>query len=706
MKRPCSPLRLFALMAVGLGLIACVDDFPATAPVGEQIVDARLRMDAGFTDAVAPSSDAMLPPPDGDVAMDRGVLDMAPDAFVDPSVCRLGLPARRLTLRTWQGTGAMRVLELDTNCENIEVTHSNWLRVTLEGSRLRIETDALRGVSDGFIGLTADERTVNIDVRRISIEAGGENRRALIYVVDGLNGDTLAQSAPEAIDWLSKVATKSYDAAPHVPVANATRATGWASLLTGLAPEFHGFSGQGTLDVPTFADRLPGAVKFAMEWDTIADALRTDPLQRRDAIREISETLDSDAALYVVGVNGLIGANLNQLEQRQTQIDADLDTLLAAIASRPTDEDWLIVVTAATSGGEGEPDLPVLYAAPSLAVQMPEKVTLMDVHTSVLAWLRVLRPSWDLPGNQLMGGVEGEVDGECDDRIDNDGDGRIDCRDEDCAGSCDLSCIDFELSTRQGARLIDVTLTDYPDDLQSCANNGRERDDLSPDVTARWIAPRDGKYIVSTLDSVEDEGWDPVLEARLEDCSDPVDPEPVPICKDDDFGGGSPAVIELDATEGTAYLFSISAFEEPDTVPDARLSIIETRAACERAPLVDGVNILRLDNMDREMSLSQPTNPPPPAEALPRACRQTVAQRMIRWRAQPGVWTIDVNANFPYTLSLWAGGCDDLEFQDCRIGGGPLRIGEAGDFVLVVSSIRLDGAYQTDTFSVEVRPED
>ncbi|MGK0358638.1 MAG: hypothetical protein ACI9U2_000930 [Bradymonadia bacterium] len=697
MKPTRSATGRIALTCILISTGACVAEFPATTSVFPISIDAGPQSEAGATDALPPDLDGAVPPSDGGPPVDQGILDMAPDVFVDPNACRLA-PVRELTLRTWKAEGATRVLELNTDCETIELDPPAWLRVTLEGQRLRIEAPAARGVSDGVIALTADGRTVNIAVRRIGLEEGGGRRRALIYVVDGLKGETIEQSAPEAIDWLAKFATTAYDAVPHTPPENATRASGWGSLLTGLARVAHGFDGAGAIGVPTFTDRLGGKVFAAVEWDVAAAGLSVAPLSRRDVISRTISAFDSEASLFVVGVNGLLGAELDELGPRRAQIDADLDALLAGIADRPADEDWLIVLTAATSGGQGPPDLPVLYAAPGLIVRDPGDVTLMDVHTSVLAWLNALRPGWDLPGEQLTGGVE--VD--CGDGADNDGDGRTDCRDADCEADCDLDCIDIELSTRLGSRVVDVSLADFDDDLMSCANMDMQEDELSADVTARWIAPRAGQYIISTLDSVANESWDPVLDTRIGECVRP----PGLICRDDAFESGSPAILKLDAVEGGAYLFSISSFDAPSIEPEARLSIVETRAACALAPEIDGIGELRLANNDREMSLPIPTNPPQPADPLANECRQTVAQRMVRWRAEAGDWMIDVDVDvpFPYSLSLWGGECEALSFIDCTLVSGRVVLEEAGDYLIVVSSVWSSDGYATGAFSVAVRP--
>lgn len=685
MKR--SP-ALLQLTCVGLlcTLSACVDAFPTVTPQVRGPLDAGPLVDADGTDARSPEPDA-APPADSLVPVDSGLPDMQPDMFLDPGVCRIGAPVRTVTLRTWNDTGANRVIELDTNCDRIEIESPPWVEVTLDGSRLRFEVQAARGVSEGVVALVADDRAVNIDVRRIGLEAGGANRRALVYVVDGLKGETLSESAPEALEWLAKFATRSFDAVPHDPIDDATRATGWASLLTGLAPKGHGFEGQGAIDVPTFSDRLPDRVFAALEWDVVAAGLGMNPLPRRDAIARAVTAIDSNAMLVVVGVNGLLDADLNQIEPRRAQIDADLDALLAAIAGRSADEDWLIIVTAATSGGQGPPDLPVLHAAPSLVERAAADVSLQDVHTSVLGWLRVLRPGWDLPGAQLTGGVEVE----CDDGADNDGDGRIDCRDADCADVCPVGCAHIDLGARTGANLVNRTMEGVENIRRGCTG-----DAAAGDLVISWVAPTEAAYMVSTEGST----FDTMLDPLAQHCMGPR-LTPAEQCFDDPFevDGGEPAAFYGTFAEGDLTQIFLTGWDVPEANDVARLSIINTTAACEAAPL--------LDVEQRGDTQGQPMALPPFARTddLDEACARATANVLYRWRPPIGEWTITLDADFPgASVSVWDGGCGDPNPRFCQDDALNLIVPEIDEYLIVVSSSWTDAQMQRGTFTLTVTP--
>lgn len=707
MKPTRSPIGRLALTCILISASACVDEFPATTSVVPISVDARVQVDADLTDARSPDLDGTMPPSDAGPPIDQGALDMAPDIFVDPSACRIGAPVRELTLRTWNAASATRVLDLDTDCEAIEFDAPAWLQVRLDGRRLRIEAPPARGVTDGVVTLTADGRTVSIDVRRIGLEEGGDRRRALIYVVDGLKGDTLEQSAPEAIEWLIKNATSAYDAVPHMPVEGATRASGWGSLLTGLAPAAHGFDGAGAIGVPTFTDRLGGKVFAAVEWDVIAAGLGVAPLSRRDVISRTISAFDSDASLFVMGVNGLLNADLDELVPRRAQIDADLDALLAGIADRPADEDWLIVLAAATSDGRGPPDLPVLYAAPGLTARDPGDVTLMDVHTSVLGWLRVLRPGWDLPGEQLTGGVE--ID--CGDGADNDRDGRIDCRDADCLDVCPLGCVDEDISARIGRNVVSRSMVGIANKRAGCTGVAS-----APDLVVSWVAPKSSVYMLSTEGSNFDTMLDPLAQhcAGTQLAAECVD-SPVGICGlanppnaddplwcyDDPYriDGPEPAAFGGTFAEGDVTQIFLTGFSPQNPADNVRLNIVDVLDACRTAPLLDLE--YRGDNSENLLTLQPFLRTGDKAEA----CKRATGNALIRWQAPVGNWRIELDADFAgASIALWEGGCEALAPLFCETDALGVRVPIASEVLLVVSSSWAPGQIERGTFRIAVTP--
>jgi hypothetical protein len=501
------------------------------------------------------------------------------------------------------------------------------------------------------------------------LTANPGTRRALIYVVDGFKGDTLESSRSPAMDWLAKHATRRWDGVPHRPTDMASRASGWASLLTGLSRLDHGFDAAQRLRVPSFKDRV--SLAFAAQWRVISEAIERPVVEdAADVIAQTVTAIEGESALVIAGVDGLLDVAPGDLREANTRIDADLDTLLAAIARRPIEEDWLIVVTAATSGTDNSPDLPVVYAAPTQEPVMIDAVSLMDVHTSVLRWLGVLRPGWDLPGEQLLGGAEAV----CDDGIDNDGDGRVDCRDADCAADCQLGCDDVDIRSQTGAGLVLRSLDGTIERRPPCDGG-----DPSTDLVVRWVAPRTGQYVFSTHGSA----FDTVIEGLRQQCG-PADADPA-ICNDDYYGirgQAEPAAGVANFAEGESAFFFLGGYEQPRPDQEARLSIVHTQTACENAPELRPDNSIRTDNRDRLLSI------PPLPDQLEEECQRQTAQRLFRWSATPGTWLLRTSQDPALTISLWRGMCDDLQPVDCVRGPlARIRVQNPTEYLVVVSSI-------------------
>lgn len=688
MRRLPAPIRSIGLLALALLPAGCVDTFPDISPAARGTVDGGVRLDDGvggqggdqgvdLDDGVPP--DRGVDPDDG-VISDRGV---PPDRGVDIDQCVIDLQAEAITLRTWNETGDEAEVGFAARCGVSEVAAPAWLETDLQGDSLRLTTTAGRGLLEDTITLTGPDSRASLAVRRIGLGVGDGPRRALIYVVDGLKGESLAASRPPAIDWLSGLGQVAWAGQPHQPADGASRASGWASLLTGQPLTTHGFQGEGRLELPTFADRLPDAVHFAAEWSVAAGLGGTQALERRAVVERSVAAIAGDARLVIAGVDGLLDARPDAIASRRAQLDADLDALLAAISARPPEEDWLIVVTTASPGGEGPPDLPILLAAPRRAQLDIGAPSLPDVHTTVLGWLGALRPGWDLPGAQIGGPGEAI----CDDELDNDGDGRIDCRDADCAAQCDLACVDADVSARTGVDVLTIPMAGLPDDRVDCAGEA-----ASPEATIAWVAPADAVYTVSTQGS----SFDTVLGVTAGDCGSEAD-----LCNDDPYGVqgvAEPAAVTFSTTEGNPVQISVSGWRAPGPEDVAQVSIINATATCAAAPLLDGE--VRLDNDGQRQVLE------PQRDGLgPRDCERSTAHRLIRWRAEPGQWRIELTANFPATFAVWRWDCTgEPGFLGCRSDTADIDVDNPGDYVISVGSVWDEDAIETGAFSVRVSP--
>lgn len=686
-------MRIIALLLCSVALSGCVDAFPDIEPATREASDRGPidpDMDGGAIDMadgrVADDRGVDRPergpdPDDGVPPVDRGGLDRGPDR----DSCIIEVDPSAVTLRTWNDTGDRTQVTVQASCGGAGVIAPDWITADLDRSTLVLSTAAGRGVIEDIVTLVGPDTSGGVGVRRVGLGTGAGTRRALVYVVDGLKGESLEVSRPPAIDWLAGYGRVTWQGTPHAPIDGTSRATAWASLLTGLEPAEHQFAGQGAIAAPTFIQRLGQMqVAFAAEWPVAAGALRQEAVERREVIERSVEAIGGAARLIIAGVDGLVDARPETLASRRAQIDADLDALLAAIARRPADEDWMIVVTTASPEGEGQPRLPIILSAPRRSALMVDAASLLDVHASVLGWLGVLRPGWDLPGEQI--GEAGE--GNCADGLDNDGDGRIDCRDTHCAEACALGCVDVDIGVWVGTGLFERSMAGLSDDRDDCVNETGER---SIEATVAWVAPRTGFFTASTDGS----SFDTVLSLTSGDCEAQTE-----ACDDDPFqirGVAEPAAVTFRAQEGQQWLISISGYLSPGPDDRARLHVLSVADECAAAPPLDGE--VRLDNRNRQMVMPIEPNDEDIVE-----CERATANRLVRWAAPAGRWRIRAVADFPHTLALWSGGCTDLSLIGCRAGPLDVNVEEDGEYVVVFSSVWQQGGAPTGPFSLIVEP--
>lgn len=85
----------------------------------------------------------------------------------------------------------------------------------------------------------------------------------------------------------------------------------------------------------------------------------------------------------------------------------------------------------------------------------------------------------------------------CDDSIDNEDDGLTDCADSDCADAA-ACCVDFDLGSATGDAVATGTTTGSSE-FDPCSSGGS-----GPEVLYLWTAPADGTYVFDTCDSSYD----------------------------------------------------------------------------------------------------------------------------------------------------------------------------------------------------------
>ena len=200
-------------------------------------------------------------------------------------------------------------------------------------------------------------------------------------------------------------------------------------------------------------------------------------------------------------------------------VDEDVGALVDAILARPTvtGEDWLIVFTT-DHGGAGTSHGALDRANRRIPLQItgagvrPElgggQPSHLDVFPTVMAWLgQPARPDLDGHARAI------DFEASCSDGVDDDGDGRSDCDDPDCAPICAPVCPDAadELGGRTGEAVVEAN-TDGAGNLggASCGGQG------GPEVAFAWRAPATDVYAFHTIGA----DFDTILYLLDDDCAE------------------------------------------------------------------------------------------------------------------------------------------------------------------------------------------
>ncbi|MGE4619683.1 MAG: hypothetical protein AAEJ04_07745 [Planctomycetota bacterium] len=155
----------------------------------------------------------------------------------------------------------------------------------------------------------------------------------------------------------------------------------------------------------------------------------------------------------------------------------------------------------------------------------------------------------------------------CDDGIDNDVDGTVDCQDCDCENdpACAGTYVDGDeifnaISVGEGANPIDTTtFSDSTHDYNDGNCTGTLLGQMSNDGWYSWIAANTGTYWIHTCDIA---GWDTDLVAYEGDCDNLTQIA----CNGDDAQAlvtgcqNFFSFVEIDATAGTEYFFRVGSY--------------------------------------------------------------------------------------------------------------------------------------------------
>ncbi len=206
--------------------------------------------------------------------------------------------------------------------------------------------------------------------------------RAVFVGIDGVRADAVQAADTPRLDALLGTAAYSFDARTHDGTTSS--APGWTSIFTGVQPAKHGVPANGEYDdrddaYPTFfkraVDDLGVTTALAYQWVDIGARI-----VELEAATEASWADDPEITEWTVdrilnGDHSLHALVLDDVDHAGhahgftvdapdylaaiTLADAQLGQLLDAIATRPEDEAWLVVVTTdhggTPEGGHGDP---------------------------------------------------------------------------------------------------------------------------------------------------------------------------------------------------------------------------------------------------------------------------------------------------------------------------------------------------------------
>lgn len=536
---------------------------------------------------------------------DAGPGDAGPDT---PADCSLSVVARSYpdAVALWGrdgllGDGAFVPVDFDgVPCPSVRVFSSTTgIRGVVEPTGVRLAVDG------GLIGLhhaelavvsTADDRLLaafDVTARLFPTADPSATPKALFVGIDGMRSDAFYAADTPVLDGLASIGAWTLDGRTHLGTTDSS--VGWTTLYTSVGPERHGVTNNGDTasrdwSYRSFSEvaRADGGLRTAMagHWATAVTTLHeatafddtrigTDAevaatisgwLQSADHDALATQFDDVDHAGHGTGFSP---ANPDYIEAIEVT-DAHVGTMIDALLQRETlaDERWLIVV-ATDHGGEGTSHgainlpnqrIPFIFSGSiPLRGAFESTVEQFDVAPTILAHLG-LSP---LPPDRTdgiarlgegeavdAGATRPEFEAVCDDRIDQDGDGAIDCADLDCdaATPCSAVCVDGSIGSLVGSDVARGSSAGEDTDYSITCS----RLPAGIDVARSWVAPTTGRYTFTTVGS----DYDTVMAVYRGDCPRPRDQL---ACNDDTSGLLSSVTVDVAA--GATYAIVISGFD-------------------------------------------------------------------------------------------------------------------------------------------------
>lgn len=257
--------------------------------------------------------------------------------------------------------------------------------------------------------------------------------RAIFVGIDGVRPDALQVADTPHLDALLPSAAWTFDARTHDGVTSS--APGWTSIFTGVQSAKHGVPANGEYAArddayPTFVkrakDELGVTTALAYQWVDIGARI-----VETEAVAEASWADDPEITAWMLerlaeGDHGLHALVLDDVDhaghefgfsaEAQGYLDAiavadtQLGQIVAAVAARPDDEAWLLVVTT-DHGGTAEGShgdlvedcqkiFVVVHGDGVTGGELPAiETTHLDVHPTILEFLGLdIDAAWDLDG--------------------------------------------------------------------------------------------------------------------------------------------------------------------------------------------------------------------------------------------------------------------------------------------------------------------
>lgn len=253
----------------------------------------------------------------------------------------------------------------------------------------------------------------------------------LVVGIDGASFDFLDDADMPNLDALMARGMVSSSNLYATPMAGTISGPGWSTIATGVWPDKHkvvdnNFTAPRFDLFPDYLTRIEAAqpersTAVVATWAPIATTVFGSAVDARTqggndvgttakAVETIASGAD-DVFVHLDEVDGAghsVGTNGAAYTQALAKADGELGQILAAVEDRPSDEEWLVVVTAdhghTPTGGHGgstpaEREVFVIAAGPGIEPGVRHDVKISDVAPTVLSAVGIAaEPAWSLDG--------------------------------------------------------------------------------------------------------------------------------------------------------------------------------------------------------------------------------------------------------------------------------------------------------------------